>query len=82
MLEVFPNPASYYFILKFNLSDKTENSMVTLRDQTGKTVWSKRLTRKTDQEVIPVMELNSGIYLITLQTENIIIESVKVAIVK
>jgi len=82
MLEVFPNPASNYFILKFNLSDKTENSMVTLRDQTGKTVWSKRLTRKTDQEVIPVMELNSGIYLITLQTENIIIESVKVAIVK
>jgi len=82
MLEVFPNPASNYFILKFTLSDKTKNSMITMRDQTGKTVWSKQLTRKTDQEVIPVTELNSGIYLITLQTENIIIESVKVAIVK
>jgi len=82
MLEVYPNPASNYFILKFNLSDKTENSMITLRDQTGKTVWSKRLTRKTDQEVVPVTELPSGIYLITLEIENRRIESVNVAILK
>jgi len=82
MLEVYPNPASTYFILKFSLSDNAENSMVNLRDQTGKIVWSKRLTTKTNQEVIPVSELKSGIYLMTLEIENKTIESVKVTIVK
>lgn len=64
-LEVFPNPASNILKLKSDLSIK----QIAISDLQGKQLKSL-ITNHSNEITIPIEDLNSGIYLIKVQTDN------------
>ncbi len=81
-LEVFPNPASWFVQVKFQLSNSS-NSRVVLTDLSGQVVYSSVFF--TDNSggqgvTIPVSNLSAGVYFLTVssgsktETQKVIIE--------
>jgi len=62
---VYPNPASDYFVIEFaNTNEETE---IMLTDLTGKTVYTYTATSGLEELIIPVSTLSKGLYLLRLE---------------
>jgi len=74
-LTVFPNPAKDYIIVSYDLKGKQGYSSIILSNLEGKPCLSQDLTGIVNQMVIPLKGLASGIYLIHLVQNGMVIES-------
>jgi hypothetical protein len=81
-LTVYPNPAKSYFVVKFKVEQFLKPGSLNLYDENGKKVKSLRFTSSKDQLVFPVTDLQSGVYIMSLESGRTRIESVKITIIK
>lgn len=81
-ITVYPNPADDYFILKFNLENRTENGVVNLYDMTGKIVKTFDFAGKQDQIICSASDLKSGLYVLSFTIPGRQPEYVKISILK
>jgi hypothetical protein len=81
-LRVFPNPASNYFIVEYDLRGVQGESLLQLMDESGRLVRAFEVSDKQNQQVISTSGLSSGIYVIQLYINNDMAESYKLGISK
>ena len=67
---IIPNPNNGKFLLKYNINENAEISIVSL---SGKQVYSETLLNNSIKKEIDLQDLQKGIYLIKVQTKNRII---------
>jgi len=80
--KVYPNPAKDYFIIDYFLLEGNTSAIIGINDITGKLVKNINIHDKQNQIVVETKDLQSGIYYISLMTNNSISKTVKIAIFK
>jgi hypothetical protein len=81
-IEIFPNPAKDYFILKWNLEKESENMLIRISNQAGQFVFDLEVREKQNQQVIKTGSLKPGIYIVTLYVDGKVLDSEKITIIK
>ena len=81
-LSVFPNPASDYIIVSYNLESTAGKSNIRIISLDGKPYYSKDLTGKTNQTILSLSGFSAGAYSIHLISNGEILESCKFVITK
>lgn len=81
-LKVYPNPATDYFIVEYHLGSEVGNNILTISDVDGRIISSYLLNNAQDQVVIPALSLLPGVYILSLKDHNLIIETLKMTIIK
>ena len=81
-LSLFPNPAGDYFIIEYAIAYSYEQTVIVISDMKGKVVRNFYLKGKQNQVVIPTGDLNNGIYIVSLYTNNNLIDSKKITILQ
>jgi hypothetical protein len=79
-VEVYPNPASDYFIIDYQSCGS--GSHINILTTTGILIKTVSITRNRDQMMIPTKDLDSGIYLIQMVCDKEIIHQTKLSIIK
>ena len=69
-IDILPNPNNGKFLLKYNINENAEISIVSL---SGKQVYSETLLNNSIKKEINLRNLQKGIYLVKIQTKNRII---------
>ena len=64
-VKVYPNPAKDY--INIEIAESNYDGMLTLIDLTGKLVY-KAIFNK--QQIVPINDLNNGIYLVKIEVNN------------
>ncbi len=82
VLRVQPNPAKDYFIAKWDMDKPYENLVVRLSSLDGKMIQEVPVSGKANQKVMDTGKLQAGIYIVSLHSQNQVIDSKKVSIVK
>ncbi|MBL7882456.1 MAG: T9SS type A sorting domain-containing protein [Bacteroidia bacterium] len=80
-LKVYPNPASDFSTVEIKLDETITNAEFIIYNLLGSKVYSQQV-KNIDVLTIDTKELNNGIYLYVLKTNNEIIEKQKVIISK
>jgi hypothetical protein len=65
-LKVYPNPASDYFIIRYELDNNYAEARIQVCDMSGKIVEALNLEMTRDYLIVPVNKLNNGVYLVKL----------------
>lgn len=65
MVKVYPNPAKD--VITIEVSEMINDGILTLVDLTGKQVYKSLLNK---QNIVPISELNNGIYLVKIEFDN------------
>jgi len=81
-LEVFPNPAKAYVILKYKLETNAISSHLQITDASGKVLRNFGVNVLENQIVIDINEWKAGVYVATLFVNGKVLESVKFNIIK
>jgi hypothetical protein len=81
VLKVYPNPANDYIIVEYHLDDIPSQGMIIIHNATGRIIKSYSISRSRNQEIIPVSDLPTGLYLITLVIEGVREVSAKINII-
>ncbi|MFU8844975.1 MAG: T9SS type A sorting domain-containing protein, partial [Bacteroidales bacterium] len=81
-LEIFPNPAKDYIVVKWDNGAGSEQVMVNVYSSDGKVIRECRFIGFSDQQVIKLGDLPSGTYYVSLIVNRKIIASEKFAIIK
>lgn len=81
-LIVKPNPAGDYFIAEYRLPDNMVEGSIIVTSIGGVAKKVVRLNKKTDEVVVTTIGIRSGIYIVTLSSGDIIVDSKKLSIVK
>jgi hypothetical protein len=83
-LAVYPNPASHYFIIEYDLTNRHEaqfsNKLLELSSVQGSLLRQIILRDIQGRLVVPTVDLKPGMYLITLKCGNHNIQSIKLAV--
>jgi hypothetical protein len=79
-LDIYPNPASGYFVIGYHL-DNLLDATIEIHNTKGELVENITLVQNKDQQVINTEGWQSGIYVITLTQEGKVIESAKLTLV-
>jgi hypothetical protein len=78
-LRLFPNPAKDYVIVYFNFNALENNAHLTINDMQGKLLKSITIDSNQNQVVIDLKDISNGIYLISLHSGRILIDSKKLS---
>ena len=81
-LKVYPNPATDYFIAEYHLDNAEGNYTLTLSDVDGRILSNYPLMKSQDQVIIRTFSLLPGVYLLHLKDHSLIIETLKISIIK
>ena len=81
-LKVYPNPATDYFALEYNVQKPYFELSVVIIDITGKKVYSRILQGQKSQLLINLAEFEPGFYMINLVGDGTIIKSEKLSVVE
>ncbi len=81
-LEVFPNPAKDYVILKYLEENNAASSYLRITNASGKVLETIKVLGSEDQIVIDTKNYKSGVYIATLFINEEVAESVKFNIIK
>lgn len=81
-LEVFPNPAKDYVILKYLIDNNLASSYLQITNASGKVLQTIEVLGSEDQIVIDTKNYKSGVYIATLFINGEVAESVKFNIIK
>lgn len=77
-----PNPCSDYAIISFNLHfESSINTRLEIINIQGVTVKTFNLPETLNQFVLPLSDLNSGVYIVSLKSDNKIIENHKIIVI-
>ena len=80
-ISVYPNPASIYLNIRYDLSQH-ESLSLQIVDITGKVVHQRQLNQSQDEIVLITENYPTGQYILSIYTDNQLIESKKFNIVK
>ena len=80
-LKVYPNPANDYIIIEYQFDDIPSQGMINIHNASGRIIKSFSISRSRNQEIIPVSDLPTGLYLITLVIEGVKKVSAKINII-
>jgi hypothetical protein len=81
ILNVFPNPANDYFIVKIQPGQFSGQGKLNLFDEKGILIRSYPVTLKQDQIIIPTSNFISGLYLLVLELDRKWISRIKLTII-
>jgi len=81
-LRVKPNPAKNYFIVEYELPDKTSHAILKIQSLNGINCFSSKVNGKKNEIAINSEKMTSGIYIVTLESGFNVLLSCKVNIVK
>jgi hypothetical protein len=81
MIEVFPNPAGTYFIVKWEVEKPADNMEVRLTSSTGQAVMQIPVSGRENQQIVPTHGIKAGVYVVSLHAGGKILDSVKITIV-
>jgi len=79
-LNIFPNPASGYFIIGYDASGYTGEITIKVNDMNGKPFFDHNYVTRRNQEVINTADWQAGLYTISLVINGKIIETKKISI--
>jgi hypothetical protein len=79
-LNVFPNPASDYFIVDYDAEGYSGEIMIKASDMNGKSILIKNYSARRNQEVVNVADWQGGVYNISLFVNGKMVESNKISI--
>ena len=79
---IYPNPASNYFNIEYNLIDKNFNTKLEIVNNLGVKVQEKSIDSSEKNSNISVNHLQSGIYFVKLFSDNQLIDIKKLNIIK
>ena len=65
-ISVYPNPAKGYFIVRYELDNSYADALIEISDMTGRQVMQFAASTARDYLVVPVKDLNSGVYIVKL----------------
>lgn len=82
VLEVYPNPATGYFVLGYQLDSVRTDAIVEIRNTIGELINTIPVTNEIDKQMINTDTWQAGIYIITLKQKGDIIESAKLTLMK
>jgi len=82
VLKVFPNPAKDFVIVEYKAGDILDQSMIIINDAKGSYIHSYKLTKIENQLIIPLEDLQSGLYIIQLHVNGNLKESRRVSIIR
>ena len=81
-VEVFPNPAGDYMIVKWELEKAAEGLLIRLGNSKGQVVLEMEASGRQNQQLIKTGHLEAGVYVVSLYANGNLIDSEKVSIVK
>ena len=82
LLVVYPNPASNYLIAYYTLPEAASGARLIVSNTSGIVLQEVSLTLIKNQVTIPLQNLISGNYILTLKTDKKVIESVSFNVMK
>ena len=80
-LSVFPNPASSYLNLLYNIPVTAKDAVISLYDLSGRLINQLRTNPSTYETIVDVSQWNNGMYLCTLEVAGQKMKSVKVLVI-
>jgi hypothetical protein len=80
-LKVYPNPARDFLIVEYSNSIPAGESILIIRDSEGKEVINVSSIRKRDQILVNLPGLESGLYYISLYSDDTFIKSAKFTVI-
>ncbi|MFU8842942.1 MAG: T9SS type A sorting domain-containing protein, partial [Bacteroidales bacterium] len=81
MIEVFPNPAGSYFIVKWEVEKPANHMEVRLTSSTGQAVMKMPVSGSENQQIVPTQGIKAGVYVVSLHVGGKTLDSVKITIV-
>ncbi len=81
-LEVFPNPTGDYIIVKWELETSADNILIRIIDNHGRPVTDIKVSGIQNQQVVSTVNFEPGVYIISIYTNNKLLDSEKVSVVK
>lgn len=78
----YPNPARNTINVDYNLTDKFEEAYISLFDFTGREIKRQKLVAAQSQVQWQTDEMQTGLYLISIYTDNRLVWKTKVSIQK
>jgi hypothetical protein len=82
-LNIFPNPASNEVTVTFKaIDEESVGATICVYDMTGTRIFAEKLRTGCSRLVIQTPEWPSGLYLVSLETDGTVMESVKLNIVR
>ena len=82
ILNVYPNPASDYFIVQLSLQTLIGKHQLVVADATGKLVHQAAINQAGQQLAIDVQQWSSGTYQVTIMNEQKVIETKEINVVR
>ena len=82
IFSIFPNPAQDYFTIDYSTGESFINLEVEIKDVTGRVLQRIVLKGGNNVELIDTRQLLSGIYLVSLKGDGLIISSEKLIVRK
>lgn len=81
-IQVFPNPAKDYIIIEYNLEQESEQAFIQLTDLSGKVIYQENISGLKDQKHIDTRSYKAGNYMLSLISNQNVLETTKISIVK
>ena len=81
-MEVFPNPANGYIIVKWELEKAADGLLIRLGNSHGQAVLEMEAAGRQNQQLVKTGQLEAGVYVVSLFANGNLVDSEKVSIVK
>jgi hypothetical protein len=82
LISVYPNPASSVLNIEYRLENENPIATVSLYDAVGKLIRSFGISGNSGVAVENISDLENGIYLISISSENIKTEQKKITVIR
>lgn len=76
-LNIYPNPANEYLVIKYDLSNNKISMIATVTNISGLIIETIKLNSTKNQEIIDLRNYKPGTYLVKLHTGSIVLETKK-----
>ncbi len=70
-ITVYPNPASEFTSIKWEIYDELENALYKIFDINGREMGSGAIEKNTGEKVIDTRSLENGVYIINIYNEGV-----------
>jgi hypothetical protein len=82
IISVSPNPTSQDFLVDFRLSNGAQSSQIQIMDLQGDVVFVIEITEQTESIVVSTQSMKSGLYFISLKSNNVVWDVKRVIVSK
>jgi hypothetical protein len=82
ILQIQPNPAKDYLIVTWEMDKLSANLVLMISSLDGKIIKEIPVNGNSNQKVVDTSKLQAGIYIVSLHSQNQLIDSEKISIIK